>query len=267
MCTSCRNGSHAKHAAGVGVDEFAGGPVEEIGGRHVQRFGTLCCGCGSPLLRRSGRHGQARQGSSPHMPSQLSPLCVASVRRGGRRLEKEIESRSSTIGSVDRDAEQASAGAGAEGECTEDGEHKKMARTRASLWLCLVPRWRGGKPILSGSQTAGGCGHGTSASEEFVQPGSTKDQEDHEAALAKIQLICNAGIEWVTDPDTGDLISEIVRRVSGVRSPRLGHRCPDQSPTRCQRCKLVGSSPAQAQLFSWFFVEPGRTNSSLALVP
>ena len=47
----------------------------------------------------------------------------------------------------------------------------------------------------------------------FVQPGSTKNQEDNEAALARIQVICNADIEWVTDPDTGDLISEIIRRV------------------------------------------------------
>lgn len=47
----------------------------------------------------------------------------------------------------------------------------------------------------------------------FVQPGSTKNQEDNEGALARVQVICNADIEWVTDPDTGDLISEIVRRV------------------------------------------------------
>ena len=30
-----------------------------------------------------------------------------------------------------------------------------------------------------------------------------------EPALARIQLIYNADIEWVTDPDTGDLISEL----------------------------------------------------------
>ena len=47
----------------------------------------------------------------------------------------------------------------------------------------------------------------------FVQPGSTKHQEDNEAALARIQLICHADIKWVKDPDTGDLISEILRRV------------------------------------------------------
>ena len=40
----------------------------------------------------------------PHylMPSQLSPLYVASLHRGVCGLEKEIESRSSTIGIVER---------------------------------------------------------------------------------------------------------------------------------------------------------------------
>ena len=72
------------------------------------------------------------------MPSKFSPLYVARLHRGIRRLEQEREARSSTEGGVGGDGEQASAGTGAEGECMEP---KELARKAGKMLRDDIEKW------------------------------------------------------------------------------------------------------------------------------